>query len=168
MCERVSEEESVKKSECDLSCCLVLPAVRKRRERNTGQVCPARKACAEEGERMLPRLFIVDRGRIAWNIFIGRKYEFGTKTVKIFLRQTIIWNSFCCNNISRELESYSRQNCLEETLSKELIPGLYPLVRYSGPFLKWIREELRQMDRRKRKLMTMHKALHRYNDSRTT
>ena len=34
------------------------------------------------------------------------------------------------------------------------------LVRYSGSFLKWTREELRQMDHRTRKLMTIHKALH--------
>ena len=35
-----------------------------------------------------------------------------------------------------------------------------PLVKYSGPFLKWTREELKQMDQRTRKLMTMNKALH--------
>ena len=35
-----------------------------------------------------------------------------------------------------------------------------PLVRYSGLFLKGTREELKQTDQRKRKLMTMHKALH--------
>ena len=29
-----------------------------------------------------------------------------------------------------------------------------------GPFLKWTRDELEQMDQRTRKLMTMHKALH--------
>ena len=33
-------------------------------------------------------------------------------------------------------------------------------VRYSGPFLKWTRDELKQMDQRNRKLMTMNKALH--------
>ena len=37
-----------------------------------------------------------------------------------------------------------------------------PLVRYSGPFLKWTRDE--QMDQRTRKLMTMHKALHPRDD----
>ena len=73
----------MKKSESGLSCWLVLLAARKRRERmcalscwlacpaasqwgsekrKTGQVCPARKACMKEGERMLPRLFIVARG----------------------------------------------------------------------------------------------------------
>ena len=36
-------------------------------------------------------------------------------------------------------------------------------VRYSGPFLKWIRE-LKQMDWRTWKLMTMHKALHPIDD----
>ena len=30
-----------------------------------------------------------------------------------------------------------------------------PIVRYSGPFLKWARDELKQMDQRTRKLMTM-------------
>ena len=39
-----------------------------------------------------------------------------------------------------------------------------PLVRYSGPFLKWIRDELKQMDQRTRKLMTMHKALYPRDD----
>ena len=34
------------------------------------------------------------------------------------------------------------------------------LVRYSGPFLKWTRDEIRQTDKRTSKLMSMHKALH--------
>ena len=38
------------------------------------------------------------------------------------------------------------------------------LVRYSGSFLKWTRDELKQMDQRTRKLMTMHKALHPRDD----
>ena len=48
---------------------------------------------------------------------------------------------------------------LETTLSsRNLIKGIstcvVPLVRYSGPFLKWTREE--QNAPKKRKLMTMH------------
>ena len=47
--------------------------------------------------------------------------------------------------------------------SKNLIKGIntwvVSLVRYSGPFLKWTQDELKQMDQRTRKLMTMHKAL---------
>ena len=39
-----------------------------------------------------------------------------------------------------------------------------PLVRDSGPFLKWTREELKQIDQRTRKRMTMHKALHLSDD----
>ena len=52
--------------------------------------------------------------------------------------------------------------------SRNLIKGIntcaVPLVRYSGPFLKWTRDELKQMDQRTRKLMTMHKALHPRNN----
>ena len=46
--------------------------------------------------------------------------------------------------------------------SRNLIKGIntwaVPLVRYSAPFLKWTRDELKQMNQRTRKLMTMHKA----------
>ena len=52
--------------------------------------------------------------------------------------------------------------------SRNLIKGIktwaVPLIRYSGPFLKWTRDELKQMDQRTRKLMTMHKALHPRDD----
>ena len=52
--------------------------------------------------------------------------------------------------------------------SRNLIKGIntwdVPLVRYSGSFLMWTREELRQMDQRTRKLMTMHEALHPRDD----
>ena len=58
---------------------------------------------------------------------------------------------------------------LEPKLSiRNLIKGIntcaVPLIRYSGPFLKWTREELKQMDQRTRKLMTMHKVLHHRDD----
>ena len=55
-------------------------------------------------------------------------------------------------NISGEIENYSRQNSPAETSSKQKI------ARYSGPFLKWTRDELKQMDQKSRKLMTMHKV----------
>ena len=35
--------------------------------------------------------------------------------------------------------------------SRNLIKGLSPLIRYSGPFLKWTREGLQKIDQRKRK-----------------
>ena len=58
---------------------------------------------------------------------------------------------------------------LETKLSyRNLIKGIKTwavlLVRYSGPFLKWTREELKQMDERTRKLVTMHKVLHPRDD----
>ena len=45
-------------------------------------------------------------------------------------------------------------------LNKGINTWAVPLVRYSGPFLKGTRDELKQMDQRTRKLMTMNKALH--------
>ena len=66
------------------------------------------------------------------------------------------WKKKFRKNIS-EAESYSRQNDIVETWA-------VLLIRYLGPFLKWTREELKQMDQRSRKLMTMHKALHPRDD----
>ena len=48
-----------------------------------------------------------------------------------------------------------------KNLIKRINTWAVTLVRYSEPFLKWTREELRQIDLRTRKLMTMPKALHR-------
>ena len=49
-------------------------------------------------------------------------------------------------------------------LIQEINTWAVSLVRYSGPLLKWTREELKQMDQRTRKWMTMHKALHPRDD----
>ena len=49
-------------------------------------------------------------------------------------------------------------------LIKRINTWAVPLVKYSGPFLKWTRDELKQMDQRTRKLITMHKALHPSDD----
>ena len=55
---------------------------------------------------------------------------------------------------------------LERKLSsiKGINTGAVPLVRYLRSFLKRTRDELKQMDQRTRKLMTMHKALHPRDD----
>ena len=45
-------------------------------------------------------------------------------------------------------------------LIKEINTWVVPLVRYSGPFLTWTRDDHKQMDQRTRKLMTMHETLH--------
>ena len=39
--------------------------------------------------------------------------------------------------ISGELENYSRQNSVAETLSKEKIPGLYHSLDIPDPFSSW-------------------------------
>ena len=61
-------------------------------------------------------------------------------------------------SILEEPENNSRQN-YSRNFAKEINTSAVSFVRYSEPFLKWTRE-LKQMDQRTRKLMTMHKALH--------
>ena len=66
----------------------------------------------------------------------------------------------CLGRTKKLLETrlYSRN------LIKEINTWAVPLVGYSEPFLKWAREDLKQMDQRTSKLMTMHKALHPRDD----
>ena len=52
----------------------------------------------------------------------------------------------------------------DRNLIKEINTWVVPLVRYSGPFLKWTRNEVKQMNQRTRKLTTIHKALHPRDD----
>ena len=69
-----------------------------------------------------------------------------------------------------EKEYFRKARKLLETklYGRNLVEGTknwaVPLVRYSGPFLNWTREELKQMNQRTRKPMTMHKALHPRDD----
>ena len=68
------------------------------------------------------------------------------------------------NKIQKEYLMRTRKLIETKLNSRNLIKGIntwaVPLVRYSEPFLKWTRDELRQMDQRTKKLMTLHKALH--------
>ena len=64
--------------------------------------------------------------------------------------------------ISGEPESY--KTLCSRNLLKGINTWAVPIVKYLAPFLKWIREELKQMDQRTRKLMTVHKALHPKDD----
>ena len=72
------------------------------------------------------------------------------------------------DKIQKEYIRRTRKLLETKLSSRNLIKGIntwaVSLVRYSGPFLKWTREELKQMDQRTRKLMTMHKALHPRDD----
>ena len=66
-------------------------------------------------------------------------------------------------NIKKEYLRRTRKILETKLWSRNLLNGIntwaVSLVRYSGPFLKWTRDELKQMEQRTRKLMTMHYIL---------
>ena len=72
------------------------------------------------------------------------------------------------NKIQKEYLRRTRKPLETKHNSRNLIQGIntwaVPLFRYSGPFLEWTRDELRQIDQRTEKLMSMHKALHPRDD----
>ena len=72
------------------------------------------------------------------------------------------------NKIRKEYLRRTRKLLETKLSSRNFIKGIntwaVPQVRYSGPFLKWTRDELKQMDQRTRKLLTTHKALHPRDD----
>ena len=72
-------------------------------------------------------------------------------------------------NIKKENLMRTRKLLETKQCNRNLIKGIntraVSRVRYSGPFLKGTREELKQMDQRTRKLMTLHKALHSRDDA---
>ena len=72
-----------------------------------------------------------------------------------------------CKRVSQENEKTTRKKQYSRNLIKEMYTWAASLVRDSGPFLKWMREELQQIDQGTRKIMTMHKPLHSiYDDDR--
>ena len=72
------------------------------------------------------------------------------------------------DTIRKEYLRRTRKLLETKLSSRKLIKGIntwaVQLVRYSGPFLKWTREELKQMDQITRNLMTMYKPLHPRDD----
>ena len=67
--------------------------------------------------------------------------------------------------MSQEKQKTTRdKTIIAGTFSKGINTWALPLVEYLSTFLKWSREELKQVDQRTRKLMTMHKALDPRND----
>ena len=63
------------------------------------------------------------------------------------------------NKIQKEYLRRTRKLLETKLSSRTLIKGIntwvVPLVRYSGPFLKWTRDEFKQIDQRTNKLMTI-------------
>ena len=72
------------------------------------------------------------------------------------------------DRIQKEYLRGTRKLLETKLSSRNVITGIntwaVSLVRYSGPFLKWTRDELKLIDQRTRKLMTMHKTLHLRDD----
>ena len=72
------------------------------------------------------------------------------------------------DTIRKEYLRRTRKLLEKKLSSRNLTKGIniwaVPLVRYSEPFLKLTREELKQMDQTTRKLMIMHKTLHPRDD----
>ena len=70
--------------------------------------------------------------------------------------------------IQKEYLRRTRKLLKTKLNNRNLIKGIntwaVPLVRYSGPFLKWTKDKHKQMDQRRRKLITMHKGLHSRDD----
>ena len=70
------------------------------------------------------------------------------------------------DKIQKEYLMRTRKLLETKLSSRYLIKGIntWAVLRvgYSGPLLKWTRDELKQMDQRTRKLMTMHKASQRW------
>ena len=78
-----------------------------------------------------------------------KQVEMKEKILEEYLRRTrkLLEIKLCCRNLIKGINTWA-----------------VPLVRYSEPFLKWTRKELKQIDQRTRKLMTMQKALHPKDD----
>ena len=72
--------------------------------------------------------------------------------------------------MKKKKESHRRMRKLLKTklhrknLIKRIDTFAILLVKYLGPFSKWMREEIPKMKQKTRKLMMMHKALHPRND----
>ena len=78
-----------------------------------------------------------------------KQVEMKDKIRKEYLRRTrkLLKTKLSCRNVIEGINTWA-----------------VPLDRYSGHFLKWTRDELKQMDQRTRKLITMHKGLHPRDD----
>ena len=107
-----------------------------------------------------------------WNYQITTKFrtleENETYKYVVILEADTIKQVQMKDKIRKEYLRRTRKLLETKLSSRNLIKRIktwaVPLVRYSGPFLKWTRDELKQRDQRTRKLMTMDKALHPRND----
>ena len=89
--------------------------------------------------------------------------EEGYKYLRVLESDKIMKNKMK-EKISKEYFRRVRKVLETKLNSKNMIKGVnawaISLMRYSAPFLDWTVDELKAMDRRTRKLLTMHKAFH--------
>ena len=64
----------------------------------------------------------------------------------------------------RQMRKLLKTKLYHRNLIKEINTWVVHLRRHSGPFLKWKRGEIRQMDQSTKKLIMIHKALHPRDD----
>ena len=78
-----------------------------------------------------------------------KQVEMKDKIQKEYLRRTrkLLETKLSCRNLIKGINTWAAL-----------------LVRNSGPFVKWTRNELKQMDQRTRKQMTMHEEFYPRND----
>ena len=92
-----------------------------------------------------------------WNYQIRTKWNLQNETYKYLgiLEVDTIKQVEMKDKIKKEYRRRTRKLLKTKLSSRNLIKGIntwgVPLVRYSGPFLKWTRDELKQMDQRTKK-----------------
>ena len=78
------------------------------------------------------------------------------------------WHHRTSRNEKQNSKRRTRKLLETKLNSRNLTKGIntwaVPLVRYSGHFLKWTRDELKWIDQRTKKVMTMYKTLHLRDD----
>ena len=103
-----------------------------------------------------------------WNYQINTRLEKETWKYLGILEADTIKQVQMKDKIQKEYLRGTRKLLETKLSNRKIIKGMntcaVSLVRYSGPFLKWTRDELKHMEQRTRKLMTMHKALHPRDD----
>ena len=95
---------------------------------------------------------LIEEGELSNQVFIR---GLGEKETYKYLEADTIKQVEMKEKIKKEYLRRARKFFKTKLYSRNLIKGIntwvVPLVRYSGPFLKWTREELKQMNQRTRK-----------------
>ena len=94
--------------------------------------------------------------------FLLKKWALYAIKYDIYIQVTTITTTTATN--FRRTWTLLETKLYSRNLTKRINTWGILLGRYSGPFLKWTREELKQVDKSTRKLMNLHKALRHWDD----